>query len=708
MQSGPNSLSGGLNTNNTKSPNLLSSLIEQHQKQIPQSPNHKTLGNFSPTIKPPQTPFNTGLNKQQQQQQSSISSANTYSNINPNQRYKKGDIVLATNGIRKKFNGKQWRRLCSKEGCQKESQRKGYCSRHLTQRSGGKRSTIQVTSSTSLSSKQPNIISNLVGQTSSHNQNNQAVKIANIPFSMPPKPSSIQAQQPTRTDDEMDVASVLVGINLGMSNNNKDELSKSDPIELYKQAGALSSPSRAHHLSKSLSKLGEAETRESSRSSSTQSRDSSETNQDYDQDESENNDDDNNDNNDSHGDDSDNNNNNNNNNPNNSSSNGNNAERSEEPKSGGKEKNSGENENGNAANSGKGGEAKEEEEIEENDEVFLNDDNEDDQESLNQESPSALTTSAVFSELSSEFGSSVSSSTKNENISSPPSEKKPPAQAEENKEHIRRPMNAFMIFSQRERPLIHQQHPNCDNRAVSKMLGERWYLLNSSEKKKYHEIASQLKQDHFKANPDWKWRNKLEKQQQQNQKESKVEHKKKIKSLGGVEPSEARRAHKSADECLEHKEVNSNNALLLNRLVSIDRSKLESLSSIRMALESSNGKPNLSVSNDSGLGLCENNGFKQQLSRNSDDSVPIMVDYNSSSLSVDKKPRAIKLAGRIDEEKEAESIELPVFGLSKFQPSGAVFKSTNGGGESKGSAKTSSGLGNYGNFGVIFKFLNFL
>ena len=84
--------------------------------------------------------------------------------------------------------------------------------------------------------------------------------------------------------------------------------------------------------------------------------------------------------------------------------------------------------------------------------------------------------------------------------------------SDDGKDHIRRPMNAFMIFSQRERPLIHQQHPNCDNRAVSKMLGERWYLLDSVEKKSYHEVASQLKQDHFKANPDWKWRNKLEKQ----------------------------------------------------------------------------------------------------------------------------------------------------------------------------------------------------
>lgn len=48
----------------------------------------------------------------------------------------KGEVVAApSTGIRKKFNGKQWRRLCSREGCSKESQRGGLCSRHLSQKS---------------------------------------------------------------------------------------------------------------------------------------------------------------------------------------------------------------------------------------------------------------------------------------------------------------------------------------------------------------------------------------------------------------------------------------------------------------------------------------------------------------------------------------------------------------------------------------------
>lgn len=97
-------------------------------------------------------------------------------------------------------------------------------------------------------------------------------------------------------------------------------------------------------------------------------------------------------------------------------------------------------------------------------------------------------------------------------------------------------MNAFMIFSKRHRALVHQRHPNQDNRTVSKILGEWWYALGPKEKQKYHDLAFQVhnyalrtkklwhafscfvlncfalsckvKEAHFKAHPDWKWCNK--------------------------------------------------------------------------------------------------------------------------------------------------------------------------------------------------------
>ena len=47
-------------------------------------------------------------------------------------QYKKGEVIFTSNGFRKKFNGKQWRRLCDINNCDKEAQRKGFCSRHLS------------------------------------------------------------------------------------------------------------------------------------------------------------------------------------------------------------------------------------------------------------------------------------------------------------------------------------------------------------------------------------------------------------------------------------------------------------------------------------------------------------------------------------------------------------------------------------------------
>lgn len=66
-------------------------------------------------------------------------------------------------------------------------------------------------------------------------------------------------------------------------------------------------------------------------------------------------------------------------------------------------------------------------------------------------------------------------------------------------------MNAFMIFSKRHRALVHKKHPNQDNRTVSKILGEWWYALKPDQKKQYHELASEVKEAHFKAHPEWKW-----------------------------------------------------------------------------------------------------------------------------------------------------------------------------------------------------------
>ncbi|XP_055330555.1 protein capicua homolog [Paramacrobiotus metropolitanus] len=83
-----------------------------------------------------------------------------------------------------------------------------------------------------------------------------------------------------------------------------------------------------------------------------------------------------------------------------------------------------------------------------------------------------------------------------------------PSSKDEGQPHIRRPMNAFMIFSKRHRPLVHQRYPNQDNRTVSKILSEWWYALEAESKKEYQKLAGQIRDAHFKAHPDWKWTSK--------------------------------------------------------------------------------------------------------------------------------------------------------------------------------------------------------
>ncbi|TPP67119.1 putative transcription factor capicua [Fasciola gigantica] len=70
--------------------------------------------------------------------------------------------------------------------------------------------------------------------------------------------------------------------------------------------------------------------------------------------------------------------------------------------------------------------------------------------------------------------------------------------------HMRRPMNAFILFSMRHRGEVHRLYPNKDNRVASQILGEWWYKLSVEEKAEYQNLARELKAMHFQCNPDWR------------------------------------------------------------------------------------------------------------------------------------------------------------------------------------------------------------
>ncbi|XP_013101706.2 uncharacterized protein LOC106083315 [Stomoxys calcitrans] len=73
------------------------------------------------------------------------------------------------------------------------------------------------------------------------------------------------------------------------------------------------------------------------------------------------------------------------------------------------------------------------------------------------------------------------------------------------KEHIKRPMNAFMVWAQAARRVMSQQHPHLQNSELSKSLGKLWKNLKDSDKQPFMDVAEKLRKTHKQDHPDYKY-----------------------------------------------------------------------------------------------------------------------------------------------------------------------------------------------------------
>ncbi|XP_074796403.1 transcription factor 7-like 1 isoform X7 [Natator depressus] len=105
------------------------------------------------------------------------------------------------------------------------------------------------------------------------------------------------------------------------------------------------------------------------------------------------------------------------------------------------------------------------------------------------------------------------------NLKSPGSVKK----EEEKKPHIKKPLNAFMLYMKEMRAKVVAECTLKESAAINQILGRRWHSLSREEQAKYYELARKERQLHSQLYPTWsardnygkKKKRKREKQPQQ-------------------------------------------------------------------------------------------------------------------------------------------------------------------------------------------------
>ncbi|KAI5102166.1 SRY (sex determining region Y)-box 4a [Silurus meridionalis] len=76
------------------------------------------------------------------------------------------------------------------------------------------------------------------------------------------------------------------------------------------------------------------------------------------------------------------------------------------------------------------------------------------------------------------------------------------AKCRDKKGNIRRPMNAYMVWARKQRPIFSKANPNSSSAEISMQLGIQWNKLSEEQKKPYYTESWRLKQEHEQLFPE--------------------------------------------------------------------------------------------------------------------------------------------------------------------------------------------------------------
>lgn len=71
------------------------------------------------------------------------------------------------------------------------------------------------------------------------------------------------------------------------------------------------------------------------------------------------------------------------------------------------------------------------------------------------------------------------------------------------KPHIKKPLNAFMLFMKEQRQKVVQECTLKESAAINQILGRKWHSLSKEEQQSYYDKARKAREEHLAKYPDW-------------------------------------------------------------------------------------------------------------------------------------------------------------------------------------------------------------